>query len=150
MEELRFPRGTYAYSTAKDIVIRIDKPVQLNQIYIKKHRASEFWNSKSTNSCTLICIGVGTASFEAFLDGKHVIHENIIVLSDAWVQLIPDYPTPITKIAISAGVDIDSILFSRDTLTSHFEQLMKERTAKIQLLQYFHAIPEKMEEAQKQ
>lgn len=42
-----FPSGTFAYSQAIPVTIKFPRPVQLSYIYLKKHRAADFYVTKS-------------------------------------------------------------------------------------------------------
>jgi len=46
-ERSYFPNGTYGYSQIGSSIIKFPKPVQLHYIYLKQHRAPNFYLKKS-------------------------------------------------------------------------------------------------------
>ena len=42
-----YPNGTFAYSQAQPVVIKFPRPVHLDFVYLKKHRAPDFFTKKS-------------------------------------------------------------------------------------------------------
>ncbi len=121
-EKSYYPDGTFAYSMIGPSIISFPIPVQFDHIFLKQHRAPNFYLKKS----------YGQHVVHGYLGEKLVLSSTVVLFSNMWKQFIPsENGVIIDRLVIPSMIDFDSLLVHIDNLQSYHiaEQSKKSHQA---------------------
>lgn len=121
-EKSYYPDGTFAYSMIGPSIISFPFPVQFDHIFLKQHRAPNFYLKKS----------YGQHVVHGYLGEKLVLSSTVVLFSNMWKQFIPsENGVIIDRLVIPSMIDFDSLLVHIDNLQSYHiaEQSKKSHQA---------------------
>ena len=105
-----YPDGAYGYSEVLPMVIKFERPLQLSHVYLKQHRAPNFYLKSS----------IGTFNVQGFLSGRLALNATLFVGNTIWKQYSPQEFLILDTLVIPPGMDIDNLLLQVDMSSEEF------------------------------
>lgn len=97
-----FPTDTYAYTTTTPLIIKYDRPVSFEYLWIRAHRSPQAFMAKSK----------GYRWVRVYSEGIMVSESTFLVYSDEWLLLKPSYSSLGIigdMLVVQENTDVDSI-----------------------------------------
>jgi len=87
------------------MVINFESPIEFGSVYLKQHRAPNFYLKSS----------IGKYEIHGYFQGRTVLNATILAGNTVWKQYSPSDHLVLDKLVIHAGLDIDNLLLKVDS-----------------------------------